>query len=380
MESVSSPRPSKSEINPDGGRRLGPPPAGQWLRPDLELARHLASRMRSTDRHAPHNRPADALARAVDWRPSSRRPRRGRHPSRAVARKHGLPGTGYPRAWEANSATSMTAVASRRGAAGTRAAEHGAGRGPLWSTPRISGTSAPRPDQPAPSGTIAGRRWPGRGGSTAKVRPDAPGPGLHRHAHRGRQDGPTQPQSPSTTSTGPLPDRTRRWRRPARRRRLDRRKPRQNVSPPTGTSTRHSKRRPTPLPTTATSRSRPHLPRRSRRAARNRRIDGHLCLGPHPESRHAQPCAGLRLLPRRVAQLRRGALAVPGEGIRQADLRGGSGFGAGPRGLPIVSSLSMDGWPGRCRPTVATRPVPGRRGPLAGRFDPENERFGSCPG
>lgn len=79
---------------------------------------------------------------------------------------------GIQPAWVANSATSMTAAASQRGAAGTQAAEHGAGRGPRWSTRRLSGTSAPRPDQPAPSATIAGQRRPGRGGSTAKVRPD----------------------------------------------------------------------------------------------------------------------------------------------------------------------------------------------------------------
>jgi hypothetical protein len=76
------------------------------------------------------------------------------------------------RAWVAESATSMTAVAGRRGAAGTRVAERGVGRGPRWSTRRTSGTSAPRPGRPAPSATMAGRGRPRKGGSTARVRPD----------------------------------------------------------------------------------------------------------------------------------------------------------------------------------------------------------------
>ena len=247
-------------------------------------------------------------AGAVDGRPGSRRPRRGRHPSRAVARKHGLPGTGYPRAWEASSATSMTAVASRRGAADTRAAEHGAGRGPLWSTPRISGTSAPRPDQPAPSAIIAGRRRPGRGGSTAKVRPDAPRPGPHRHAHRGRQDGARRNHNHRVRRQ---PARTRRWRRPARRRRLDRREPRQNVSAPTGTSTRHFN---------------------SSAVAQLRRGEA------------GSPCGARRGDP-------------PGRPPRMVGVRGGA-----PRSSDRVV-FHRGRLARRCRPKVASRPGPARFGP-----------------
>ncbi|NES16886.1 tyrosine-type recombinase/integrase [Micromonospora sp. PPF5-17] len=36
------------------------------------------------------------------------------------------------------------------------------------------------------------------------------------------------------------------------------------------------------------------------------------------------------------------------------------------------SSLNVAGRPGRCRPEVASRPGPGRRGPPAGRPDPDN--------
>ena len=54
--------------------------------------------------------------------------------------------------------------------------------------------------------------------------------------------------------------------------------------------------------------------------------------------------------------------------LRRAGVRGGA-----PRSSESGQSPSVAGRPGRCRPEVASRPGPGRRGPLAGRLDSEEE-------
>ncbi|GAB3947861.1 hypothetical protein GCM10027614_43870 [Micromonospora vulcania] len=45
------------------------------------------------------------------------------------------------------------------------------------------------------------------------------------------------------------------------------------------------------------------------------------------------------------------------------------GSGRSPEVFKVLCPVSVAGRPGRCRPEVASRPGPGRRGPLAGRLD-----------
>ncbi|WP_446217364.1 DUF4145 domain-containing protein [Micromonospora sp. IBHARD004] len=76
----------------------------------------------------------------------------------------------------------------------------------------------------------------------------------------------------------------------------------------------------------------------------------------------------------------RTTLAPSGEagspcGARRGDPLGpiseeGRGSGQRPEVFKVLSFASVAGRPGRCRPEVASRPGPGRRGPLAGRLDP----------
>ncbi len=62
---------------------------------------------------------------------------------------------------------------------------------------------------------------------------------------------------------------------------------------------------------------------------------------------------------------------VPGEVIRGGISEEGRVRGGASRSSWSWSSVSVAGRPSRCRPEVASRPGPGRRGPLAGRLDLE---------
>ncbi|MER7440212.1 hypothetical protein [Micromonospora avicenniae] len=64
---------------------------------------------------------------------------------------------------------------------------------------------------------------------------------------------------------------------------------------------------------------------------------------------------------------------VPDEVSRGGISEEGRGSGRSPEVFKVLSSLSVAGRPGRCRPEVASRPGPGRRGPLAGRLDQGEE-------
>ncbi|SIR91986.1 hypothetical protein SAMN05444858_12761 [Micromonospora avicenniae] len=60
---------------------------------------------------------------------------------------------------------------------------------------------------------------------------------------------------------------------------------------------------------------------------------------------------------------------VPGEVIRGGISEEGRGSGRSPEVFKVLVVPKVAGRPGRCRPEVASRPGPGRRGPLAGRLD-----------
>ncbi|WP_280838881.1 tyrosine-type recombinase/integrase [Micromonospora sp. A200] len=66
---------------------------------------------------------------------------------------------------------------------------------------------------------------------------------------------------------------------------------------------------------------------------------------------------------------------MPGEVIRGGISEEGRGSGRSPEVFKVLSSVSVAGRPGRCRPEVASRPGPGRRGPLAGRLDAVPARY-----
>ncbi|GGU13404.1 hypothetical protein GCM10010256_85320 [Streptomyces coeruleorubidus] len=61
---------------------------------------------------------------------------------------------------------------------------------------------------------------------------------------------------------------------------------------------------------------------------------------------------------------------VPGEVICGGISEEGRGSGQSPEVFKGLVIPSVAGRLGRCRPKVASRPGPGRRGPLAGRLDP----------
>ncbi|MFG2007877.1 tyrosine-type recombinase/integrase [Micromonospora sp. NPDC048868] len=59
---------------------------------------------------------------------------------------------------------------------------------------------------------------------------------------------------------------------------------------------------------------------------------------------------------------------VPDEVSRGGISEQGRGSGQSPEVFTVLCLVSVAGRPGRCRPKVASRPGPGRRGPLAGRL------------